>query len=63
MVENFKSKESADVLAEIGRIIYPKSQEEKAEFYVELWEALYNPILQSEIKPGNIIAYNVHVAK
>ncbi len=39
------------------------SAEEKATYYVELWEALYNPILQSEVKPGNVIAFNVYVSK
>lgn len=51
MLESFRTKESGDIIAEIGRLAYPKSQEEKAEFYVELWEVIYHPIIQEEIKP------------
>lgn len=28
-----------------------------------MWEALYNPVLQSDIKPANYIAFNVYISK
>lgn len=37
LVDCFRTKDTAEVMAEIGRATYPKSSDEKALFYVELW--------------------------